>query len=137
MIWVGTLVAIVGAMYMMSGPKSLGIVDGQLKPCPNSPNCVNSFENDVEPFPLQEGGFDKIKKILSSFPRTRIISMSDDYIHAEVRSKLMRFVDDIEFLVDKENGVVHVRSASRLGYSDLGVNRKRVEAIRKAYLSGS
>lgn len=66
-------------------------------------------------------------------PRTRIRRDEAAYLHAEFRSLIFRFVDDVEFLLDADAGVIHVRSASRLGYSDLGVNRRRVEAIRQAF----
>lgn len=66
-------------------------------------------------------------------PRTRIVKEDGVYLHAEVRSFLFRFVDDLEFLIDTEQSLIHMRSASRTGYSDLGVNRRRVEHVRKAF----
>jgi uncharacterized protein (DUF1499 family) len=64
---------------------------------------------------------------------TRIVTAQGNYIHAEVRSPVFRFVDDIEFLIDERRGNIHVRSASRTGYFDFGVNRKRVEEIRRRF----
>jgi uncharacterized protein (DUF1499 family) len=66
-------------------------------------------------------------------PRTDIVTLEEDYIHAECRSRIFGFVDDVEFWFDGANGVIHFRSASRMGYSDLGVNRKRMERIRKEF----
>lgn len=118
-------------------PVNLGIKDGKLAPCPSWPNCVSSQSTDrehaVEPlsFPgtvteAREG----IKKIILSMKRSRIITETDRYIHAEYTSAIFRFVDDVEFWFDESAKVIHVRSASRLGHGDLGVNRKRVEDIR-------
>jgi uncharacterized protein (DUF1499 family) len=65
-------------------------------------------------------------------PRTVVVTKTDQYLHAEVTSRIYRFVDDVEFYVDKQAGVIHCRSASRVGYSDFGVNRARIEQIRAA-----
>ena len=67
---------------------------------------------------------------LAKIPEARIIDSEDNYLYAEFTSRLMGFVDDVEFLYDPDAGITHVRSASRLGYSDMGVNRKRIESIR-------
>jgi uncharacterized protein (DUF1499 family) len=71
--------------------------------------------------------------IVQTFPRTSVITVSDSYLHAEFTSLIFRFVDDVEFVIDNDAKVIHVRSASRLGTSDLGVNRKRVEEIRRLW----
>lgn len=117
-----------------------GIKDGKLAECPDKPNCVSSMTKDashfIEPFKFS-GDIKKAKAVLveavKSQERSKIITDSDNYIHAEFTSKIMRFVDDVEFLFDDAAKTIHVRSASRVGYSDMGVNRKRVEALRKAY----
>ena len=75
----------------------------------------------------------RLKQVLLNEPRTRIVKEEGGYLHAEARSFLFRFVDDVEFMFDADQQVIHVRSASRLGYSDLGVNRRRVERIRRAF----
>ena len=118
-------------------PASLGIKDGKLAPCPSTPNCVSSQSSDGEHFvePLSFTGTAMeahagITKIILSMKRSRIITDTDRYIHAEFTSAVFRFVDDVEFQFDEGAKVVHVRSAARLGSSDLGVNRKRVENIR-------
>lgn len=76
----------------------------------------------------------RLKQALLNEPRTTIVREEAGYLHAEVRSFLFRFVDDVEFLLDEDNRLIHVRSASRTGYSDLGVNRRRVERIRAHFV---
>ncbi|MDJ0743783.1 MAG: DUF1499 domain-containing protein [Xenococcaceae cyanobacterium MO_167.B27] len=113
-------------------PKNLGVKDGKLVPCPGTPNCVSSQSDNpqfkVDPLPLTS--IAEIKKVVEGMERTTIIEETDNYLYAEFKSKLMGYVDDVEFYLDSDNNVVQVRSASRLGQSDLGVNRKRVEEIR-------
>lgn len=124
----------INIMFNFSGtrPDDLGVTNGKLKPCPGTPNCVNSQSNNdqekVEPLPAVS--IAEIKKIVETMERTTIITETDNYLYAEFKSKLMGYVDDVEFYLDSAENVIHVRSASRLGKSDLGVNRKRVEAIR-------
>jgi len=121
-------------------PANLGTHDGKLAPCPSSPNCVSSQSPDdahrIAPLTYSGRAADAMKKltaIIQTFPRTSVITVSDSYLHAEFTSAIFRFVDDMEFLVDDTVKVIHVRSASRMGYSDLGVNRKRVEEIRRLW----
>ena len=123
-------------------PANLGLTSGVLRPCPNSSNCVSSeggtpAEKRVAPFPAPGGAADlaRLKSVVSAWPRTEVLTASHDYLHAECTSLLMRFVDDIEFRFDSTAKVIHVRSASRLGESDLGVNRKRVEGLRAAWMA--
>lgn len=118
-------------------PNNLGVNNGKLAPCPNSPNCVSSQSSDVghSIAPLTynstpEEAIAKLKSVIESLPRTKIITQSNDYLYAEFKSALMGFVDDVEFYLDRKANVIQVRSASRLGQSDLGVNRKRIETIR-------
>ncbi|MBV7327975.1 DUF1499 domain-containing protein [Chloroflexi bacterium TSY] len=113
---------------------------GRFAPCPNKPNCVCSQDSDqrhaIDPFPLTgsiDEGREQLVAILNAMPRSTIITVEDDYIHAEFRSRIFRFVDDVEFWLDAKNGVIHLRSAARSGYSDLGVNRARIEEIRSGY----
>jgi uncharacterized protein (DUF1499 family) len=73
-----------------------------------------------------------VEATIAEFPRARVISKTDQYLHAEFRTRLMHFVDDVEFLLPSD-GVVHVRSASRIGRGDMGTNRRRVEAIRLVF----
>jgi len=118
-------------------PANLGIKDGKLARCPSTPNCVSSQSPDRDHFvePLSFTGTAAeahagITKIILGMKRSRIITDTDSYIHAEFASAVFRFVDDVEFQIDEGAKIIHVRSASRLGHSDLGVNRKRVEDIR-------
>ena len=121
-------------MFNFTGkkPSNLGVKDGQLTACPGTPNCVNSQATDTQSKiePLPDVSIAEIKKVVEGMERTTVIEETDNYLYAEFKSKLMGYVDDVEFYRDRESGVVHVRSASRLGKSDLGVNRKRVEEIR-------
>jgi uncharacterized protein (DUF1499 family) len=80
-----------------------------------------------------EEAIQRMKTVIEAEPRTKIVTKGPDYLHAEFASALFRFVDDVEFYVDEENNVIHFRSASRAGYSDLGVNRKRMSAIRTKF----
>ena len=125
-------------------PANLGARDGRLLPCPSTPNCVSSQATDEEHrvAPLAYSGaldeaMNRLKEIVRSLPRTAVITDTGAYLHVEFTSALFRFVDDVEFLADNGAKVIHVRSASRLGTSDLGVNRKRVELIRKRWLETS
>ncbi|YAF98498.1 MAG: DUF1499 domain-containing protein [Nodularia sp. CChRGM 3473] len=121
-------------------PNNLGVSDGKLAPCPNSPNCVSSQSTDlvhtIAPLTFTsspEQAIAHLKNIIQSLPRTKIITESEDYLYAEFKSALMGFVDDVEFYLDRNANVIHVRSASRLGQSDLGVNRQRIETIRAKF----
>lgn len=121
-------------------PSNLGVSNGQLAPCPNSPNCISSQSTDVlhtiAPLTFTstpEEAIANLKKIIESLPRTKIITESQDYLYAEFKSALLGFVDDVEFYLDRNANVIQVRSASRLGQSDLGVNRKRIETIRAKF----
>ncbi len=120
-------------------PTNLGINNAKLAACPTTPNCVSSQApaSDVEHAiaPIDFGGkasatMADLKLILKNTPRTNIITEGNNYIYAEFASKLMGFVDDVEFYLDDISKTIQVRSASRLGESDLGVNRQRIEGIR-------
>ena len=111
---------------------------GVLRPCPNSPNCVSTLADpaDAEHYlpPLAVGSeplvISSVAAVLDEWPRTNVAEQTDTYLRAEARSRVFGFVDDVEFYFDQKAGLLHFRSASRLGYSDLGVNRKRMEALR-------
>ncbi len=117
-------------------PDNLGVRDGRLAPCPESPNCVSSQETDevhgMEPLPFdlpQEQVQELLLEVIQEMPRSQIITVEPGYVRAEFRSRIFRFVDDVEFYFDQEAGLLHYRSASRLGRSDLGVNRDRMVTI--------
>ena len=123
-----------------------GMVSSQsnntIRECPPTPNCVSSNpaaddEHHVLPFRIEgasEMAWDTIKKLLKSQERFAVVENSDNYLHVEVTSLVFRFVDDVEFQLDEENRLIHVRSASRVGYWDFGVNRRRIESLRKQLL---
>jgi len=113
--------------------------EGDLPPCPSSPNCVSSRDPDpdrrVDPIPFRGTAAEAreaIETVVRSFPRALIVATSGGIVRVEFRSRL-GFVDDVEFRINETAGVIHVRSASRTGYWDLGVNRRRVESIREAF----
>ena len=112
----------------------------RLSPCPDSPNCVSSQSTDSARFiePLRYTGNladarQRLIALLENSKRARLIRVETDYIHAEFRSLIFNFVDDVEFYFSSEDRIVHVRSASRTGYYDFGVNRKRVERLRATF----
>ena len=117
-----------------------GVTDGELSPCPKSPNCVSSLSEGqshyVEPLTYEvshEEAREKLISVINSMKRSEIVTAEVNYIHAIFKSALFGFVDDVEFAFDDQRKVIDVRSASRTGYSDLGVNRKRVEEIRRRF----
>ncbi|MGG1687174.1 DUF1499 domain-containing protein [Pseudalkalibacillus sp. NRS-1564] len=120
--------------------EQLGVKEGKLAPCPDKPNCVSSQSTDekhgMKPIPFNgtaEEAIAKIKTILINRKRTEIVEERKDYIRAEEKSKLFKFVDDIEFYIDTANESIHFRSASRTGYSDMGVNKKRMNEVKEEF----
>jgi uncharacterized protein (DUF1499 family) len=121
-------------------PQNLGTKDGQLVACPSSPNCVSSQAADdghrIAPLTFSgdpDAAFARLKQILGRRGDTSIIEEQPGYLRVELRTTL--FVDDGEFLLDRSHSVIQLRSASRLGYSDLGKNRSRMEEIRSQFLA--
>lgn len=138
-----TIIPTFASIFHFSGntPTNLGIYHGKLNSCPDTPNCVVSQTNDnshyIEPLAYngdRQQAYDNLLKILSIVPNTEIIEQKDDYIRTQSASKIMGFVDDSEFYFPPDEQVIHWRSASRLGESDLGVNRRRLEQIRLAFV---
>ena len=136
-VWAVTMICF---SVLAKKPDTLGVKDGRLAPCPSYPNCVGSAEEDathaIEPLTFTDGpdeAWRRLEACLVKHPRTHIITNANGYLHAECASFLFRFVDDLEFLLDREGKKIDVRSASRAGRGDLGVNRARVEAIRAAF----
>ena len=112
-------------------PQDIGVRDGRLIACPESPNCVSSYESSEEhAIAALDGNLNQIQQILVAMDGANIVEQSSNYLYAEFTSSLMGYVDDVEFLYDAASNTTHVRSASRVGYSDMGANRSRVEAIR-------
>ena len=131
-------------LFQCSGKKSdmTGMFRGNLRPCPDTPNCVSSQSEDPSQFiaPLGytgslEASQKRLLHILKSMRGVNIITETKSYLHVTVTSRFFRFVDDLEFHFVKEPPIIHVRSASRVGYFDFGVNRRRIEKIRKAFTS--
>ena len=129
-------------LFPGSRPKNLGVHDGMLAPAPRVPNGVSSQAdraNDaghfIEPIDCRgdpAGTWTRLVAAVRATPRTDVIAQTGDYLHAECASKGLGFVDDLECWLDRKAGVIHVRSAARLGIGDFGVNRKRVERLRAA-----
>lgn len=133
-----TWIGIRGLNSFAQPSHDLGVHNGSLADCPDSPNCVSTHAGDtvhgIEPFPLKDSAdatIHRIAAILEEMPHSRIVSLEKTYLHAEFRSPVLGFVDDVEVSIDEENNLVHLRSASRVGHSDLGANRRRAEEIRR------
>lgn len=132
--------AIPGLSETLAGkPPELGIQDGKLLPCPATPNCVVSQDADqdhaIAPIAYKghrEDARELLTKVLGVVPRTEIVTQQENYIRVKSTSRLLGFVDDAEFYLPQDEPVIHIRSAARLGESDLGVNRRRLEQIRFA-----
>jgi len=116
-----------------------GRVAGHLTPCPETPNCVcseNGPGESIEPFPFRgdpEAALARLLALVQADPRATVETVEESYVHAVFRSDLFGFPDDLELRLDRDAGVIHVRSASRIGHSDLGANRKRVETLRRGW----
>ena len=109
-----------------------------LSPCPATPNCVSTAGDSpahaIAPFRFSKSRAEAkevLKDVIESMARTALVKEDAAYLHYEFTSLLLRFVDDVEFMFDDETKTVHFRSASRTGYSDFGVNRRRMETIRR------
>ena len=116
--------------------------ESKLTPCPDKPNCVSSLDTEneshhVAAFPIIldiNTSFKVLKGIIADMPRTKLVKDQQDYLAFTFTSLIFRFVDDVEFEFDPQKQQIEVKSASRVGYSDLGVNRKRVKIIRTRYM---
>jgi len=125
------------SVYSRRAPQ-LGTIDGRLRPCPNTPNCVCSDTADAGVAPLRfagnaEAAWTQLADVLAA-AGGHIVLQTPDYLHATFESRWMRFVDDLEARLDTQAGVIHVRSSSRVGYSDRGVNAARIERLRESLL---
>lgn len=120
-----------GRVFSWKRPDNLGVRDGRLAPCKRSPNCVSSQADPSDPehyiAPIR-GNIATARSTIESLPRTQIIRVEQNYLYAEFRTRLLRYIDDVELYFDGQ--VLQVRSCSRLGRRDFGVNRKRVEDLR-------
>lgn len=140
------LVLLAGQLGLLSGttPGDLGVREGRLKPPSDKPNSVSSQADlypghpqrasaSIAPFGYAGDGRAALRKLASVLDATAAcvtVTREADYLYAQCRTPLLKFTDDVEFYLDERAAVIHVRSASRLGYGDLGANRKRLEALR-------
>jgi len=122
-------------------PSNLGVKQSRLAPCPSSPNCVSSDDADAAhaisalQLALPPGeAWRAVQATVADWPRTKIITQTDDYLHAECSSAVFGFVDDLELHLRPAQNLIAARSAARLGRSDLGVNRRRVESLRSTLI---
>jgi uncharacterized protein (DUF1499 family) len=121
-------------MFDWRRPTNLGVKDGRLAPCRRTPNCVSSqadptdAEHYIAPIAFRGDAISAIRKAVAAMQRATVVSETRNYLYAEFRSRLLGYVDDVEFFFD--GNAIQVRSASRLGRRDFGVNRKRVERLR-------
>lgn len=134
----GCLALLLSACSKDRRVEQLGLLDGHLRPCTGSPNCVSSEspggDRKIAPFLLRissADGWAALKKAIATLPRTQIVLQTGNYLHAECRSAVFGFVDDLELHLEPKEQKISVRSAARLGYYDFGVNRKRVEDLRQ------
>jgi len=112
-------------------PDRMGVVKGRLLPCPETPNCVSSLDG-LTPFAYKsdrQSAREALLSVLESWPRASIVQATDEHIHVEFRSLVFSFIDDGEFYLPPDDKVIHYRSASRMGRSDLGVNGGRIDHI--------
>ncbi|MCA9004344.1 MAG: DUF1499 domain-containing protein [Planctomycetaceae bacterium] len=131
---------ILGINWMSKPATQPGAFEDRLAPCPDSPNCVCSQDqselHQIAPLTFTGDPTEARQRLLDILKQQKgcqVVDQEGDYVRAEFRSFLFRFVDDVEFLFDSRQNVVQVRSASRIGHSDLGVNRKRIETIRTLF----
>ena len=121
-------------------PKSIGEKSKQLTPCPGTPNCVSSTSlqssEQIEPMRYTGEQTDAHATLLSAIaetPNSTIRTQTPDYVHVEFKTLLLGFIDDAEFLFNPDEKIIHLRSASRIGRSDFGVNRKRLQTLRESF----
>lgn len=147
------LILLVGQAGLLAGsaPSGLGVHDGRLQAPSRTPNSVSSQAGLWPDHPQREGAaiaplavqgdaaatLARLKAILASTPGARIVEERPDYLYAQFSSRWLNFVDDVEFWYDPAAGVIQLRSASRLGTSDLGANRRRIEALRQRLAGAS
>jgi uncharacterized protein (DUF1499 family) len=134
------MAALFGSLFAGTPPSNLGVQAGKLTPCPESPNCVSSQAKDAAHLiaPIAYDGDAKaamarLAQVVARQPGATLVTQRSDYVYATFQTPLMGFVDDVEFVANPLQHVIDVRSASRLGHSDFGVNRKRIEAVRAAF----
>ena len=135
-----TAIIFVFSRCLAGEPDNLGLKNQLLSPCPGTPNCVSSQEKNsqhrIQPITFEgslELAKEKLHRVINSMRGTRILTQDVIYWHVEFTTQLLRYIDDVEFYFDGTKSLIHLRSASRQGYWDLGVNRRRVETIRSRF----
>lgn len=135
-----TMAAVATLCACGMGSANLRKAGGGLAPCDGGPHCVSSQETSadrkVEPLHYagkREDAWKRLESVLKALPRTKLVANTPDYVHAEVATPIMRYVDDVEFVFAAKEPRIDVRSSSRIGYYDFKANRERVEAIRAAF----
>jgi len=135
---IGLLAYIVMAVLSQKQPDSLGLQNGMLKACPSSPNCVCSeshtqsdAQHFIEPIAGNAQTWAKLKQVMTK-QGGLIHTETSDYMHITFSTPIFRYIDDVECRFDKANDFIYIRSASRIGKSDFGVNRKRIERLKEA-----
>jgi uncharacterized protein (DUF1499 family) len=152
-IWFWLLPVLVGLAWLVMRlmvqivsptPVGIGVQNGRLAACPESPNCVSTFAatplHAMSPWPLTgdaAAAQTRLLTLIQEQPHTRIITNIPNYLHVEFRSLVWGFVDDVEFYLDEPAGLIHFRSAARLGHRDMGVNRTRMEQLAAAWAAVS
>lgn len=134
------LIALIGFIPgTLAASDLLGVKDNHLSSCPSNPNCVLSQnadkEHQIAPLVYQtdlDTARETLLEVLKVVPRTEVVEQTNNYIHARSKSRIFKFIDDVEFYFPSGEKIIHVRSAARVGESDLGVNRRRIEQIRLA-----
>ncbi len=136
--WGAMMLGVLGLFGCVGERPRLGVHDGRFEPCPASPNCVSSQAADdrhrIAPLPVDgepEQAFWRLRQIVLARPDATLVEERPGYLRVELHTRL--FVDDAEFVLDSVDRVIQLRSASRLGYSDMGTNRRRIEEIRTAF----
>lgn len=147
---IGAIGAGQAGLFRSTAPNDLGVREGKLKPPSDTDNSVTSQAamypdhpqrqySDIAPLPLPlpsrgdgPATIAKIKSLVAAMPGAKIVKSEPDYLYAQYTTRVMKFVDDVEFWYDPAARVIQVRSASRVGKGDMGVNRKRIEAVRAA-----
>ena len=145
LLWAGPVFAGCGVVKMFSSRRDdLAAAGGWLSGCPKSPNCVSTQATDAKhhivPLPFEGAAEDAMDLIILVATKMRGLTLAvrqEGYLHFECRSGLFGFIDDLEFFIEPNGHEIQIRSASRLGYSDLGVNRARVKKIRQAFTAGA
>ena len=141
LIFIGAAVIFfVFSLCLAGTPDNLGLNNQFLSPCPRTPNCVSSQEKNLQHSVLPitfEGSLklakERLNRVINSMRGSRILKQDDLYWHVEFTTQILRYIDDVEFYFDGSQSLIHLRSASRKGYWDLGVNRRRVETIRAKF----